>query len=386
MKYIGIRAILHCEDTMEQINNVNNVKYHNDMNLIAFKNFTSRELNIFFVICGMMKDRKVAKVKFRYEEIKHILSAEFPSNAVFEKTLKSVYDKLLHLEVAIDGKEKFTKFVLFTAYEIDYKEKTIEIATNEHFYYYLNEITKNFTMFELQEFSSLRSSYSKNLYRLLKQYRSTGRLYLTVEEFRRLLDIPDTYQWYQINLRVLKAIQKELTPIFHNLTLRKIKKGRVITHIEYTFTPERRGHLKKASKVINPGTLLCPLCGQPLELIQRNDGGSFFGHRDYQNGFCKATFTTLEEYFTAKPAEAIEIESESEPMTQKSEEDILQGILNICRKNEAYIQYIGTRENNVITLNKTKLRENEYGLEEPTIETYPITEETICKLKNTIKK
>lgn len=386
MKYIGIRAALNCEDTMEQINNVNNVKYHNDMNLIAFKNFTSRELNIFFVICGMMKDRKVAKVKFRYEEIKHILAAEFPSNAVFEKTLKSVYDKLLHLEVAIDGKDKFTKFVLFTAYEIDYKEKTIEIATNEHFYYYLNEITKNFTMFELQEFSSLRSSYSKNLYRLLKQYRTTGRLYLTVEEFRRLLDIPDTYKWYQINLRVLKAIQKELTPLFPNLTIQKIKKGRVITHIEYTFTPERRGHLKEASKVINPGTqLLCPLCQQPLELIQRNDGRSFFGHRDYQNGFCKATFTTLEEYFMAKPAEAIEIESEPTMPPKLSEEDILQGIVNICRENENY-QYIGTRENNVIILNKTKLRENEYGLEEPTIEIYPINQETIFKLKNTIKK
>lgn len=105
---------------------------------------------------------------------------------------------------------------------------------------------------------------------------------MTVEEFRRLLDIPDTYQWYQINLRVLKAIQKELTPIFHNLTLRKIKKGRVITHIEYTFTPERRGHLKEASKVINPGTqLLCPLCRQPLDLIQRNDGRSFFGFKFY---------------------------------------------------------------------------------------------------------
>lgn len=370
---------------------LNNVKYHNDMNLIAFKDFTPRELNVFFVICAMMKDKKVAKVKFNYEEIKHILASEFPSNAVFEKTLKSVYDKLLHLEVAINGKDKFTKFVLFTAYEIDYVQKTIEIATNERFYFFLNEITKNFTMFELQEFSALRSTYSKNLYRLLKQYRSTGRLYLTVEEFRRLLDIPDTYQWYQINLRVLKAIQKELTPIFHNLTLRKIKRGRTITHVEYTFKPERRQnkHVNEPSQRISPGTgaqLICPLCQQPLELIQHNGGsGSFFGHKNYQDNRCKATFTTLEEYFMANQAEEIEIEP-AHLSAKSSEENILQLIVDICQENEKYIQYIGLKKNEVIILNKTKLRENAFGIEEPTIETYPITKQTLIDLNKLTEK
>ena len=33
------------------------IKYHNDMNLIAFNDFSQRELNIFFSLCLLMKDK-----------------------------------------------------------------------------------------------------------------------------------------------------------------------------------------------------------------------------------------------------------------------------------------------------------------------------------------
>lgn len=40
------------------------IKYHNDMNLVAFKNFNQRELNIFFSICALMKEKGVIRLLF----------------------------------------------------------------------------------------------------------------------------------------------------------------------------------------------------------------------------------------------------------------------------------------------------------------------------------
>lgn len=47
------------------------------------------------------------------------------------------------------------------------------MKVNEDFLYILNDLTKNFTLFELQEFNNLVCIF-KNLYRLLKQFKTTG--------------------------------------------------------------------------------------------------------------------------------------------------------------------------------------------------------------------
>lgn len=45
---------------------------------------------------------------------------------------------------------------------------------NSRFSFLLNDLTSQFTRFELAEFTALRSSYDKECYRRLKQYRKTG--------------------------------------------------------------------------------------------------------------------------------------------------------------------------------------------------------------------
>ncbi|MEJ7365919.1 replication protein Rep, partial [Staphylococcus epidermidis] len=83
----------------------------------------------------------------------------------------------------------------------------------------------------------LKSSYSKTMFRLLKQYKHTGYLKLSMEDFRTRLDVSKSYQMCDITKRVLKPISKELTPIFNNLNINKIKsrKGRKIEYLEFIF-------------------------------------------------------------------------------------------------------------------------------------------------------
>jgi plasmid replication initiation protein len=103
----------------------------------------------------------------------------------------------------------------------------------------------------LEEFTELRSSYSKTAYRLLKQFRRSGYFIIQIDEFRRLFDVPESYKISHITTNILDKIEDELPKFFKNLKINKIKgKGkrkRYIENIEFKFEPETdlKNHSKK---------------------------------------------------------------------------------------------------------------------------------------------
>ena len=299
------------------------LKYHNDMNLIAFKDFSQRELNIFFSLCLLMKEKGTGEITLSYDEIKNVIPDRFESKAKFEEILESVYDKLLQLRLESRDKNKIEKFILFTSYKIHVNEKTVTINTNSDYSYILNNLSKNFTLFELQEFNELSSTYSKHMFRLLKQYRSTGFFRINVDEFKRLLDIPKSYTMKKIGVKVLGPIEKELVSYFNDF---KIKSGRSITELEFTFKPQ---HYKCNDELNNIDTIdveatqsnlieekknqiICPKCGQELVKRTGKDGSIFWGHKNYLTSDCKATFSTIEEIEAEREKRLNLIENEAD--------------------------------------------------------------------------
>lgn len=117
----------------------------------------------------------------------------------------------------------------------------------------LNSITNNFTKFELKEMTHLKSTYAKNMFRMLKQYKHSGYMKIRVEDFRERLDIPNSYRMSNINQFVLTPIIRELSTIFNNLKINKIKakKGRKIEWLEFTFEAEKRIHSKRHPQTNN---------------------------------------------------------------------------------------------------------------------------------------
>ena len=302
------------------------LKYHNDMNLIAFKDFSQRELNIFFSLCLLMKEKGTGEITLSYDEIKNVIPDRFESKAKFEEILESVYDKLLQLRLESRDKNKIEKFILFTSYKIHVNEKTVTINTNSDYSYILNNLSKNFTLFELQEFNELSSTYSKHMFRLLKQYRSTGFFRINVDEFKRLLDIPKSYTMKKIGVKVLGPIEKELVSYFNDFKINKIKSGRSITELEFTFKPQ---HYKCNDELNNIDTIdveatqsnlieekknqiICPKCGQELVKRTGKDGSIFWGHKNYLNSECKATYSTIEEIEAEREKRLNLIENEAD--------------------------------------------------------------------------
>lgn len=213
------------------------VRYKNELNLVPMRNFDSVEMNLFFSICAKMKDKGLSKVRFSFEDLRELSAYKPTSIKRFADDLEAVYSKMLQLTYRTDEAGIREKFVLFTGYRIDENNQTVDISVNPELDYIINELSTEFTKFELQEFTGIRSSYAKTMYRLLKQYRNTGFYKVKIEDFREILAIPDSYQMSDIDKQVLKPIKNELSAYFDNIKIikHKARKGNKIASIEFRY-------------------------------------------------------------------------------------------------------------------------------------------------------
>ena len=231
------------------------VVYRNEMNLVPLRRFTSTEVDLFFTLCNKLKEQDTRKVIIPFEELKYLSNYYTRSQERFINDLEHVYDKMLNLTYVERNGRSFEKFVLFTSYKVDLDEECLSISVNPDLKHILNSITADFTKFELKEMTHLKSTYSKHMFRILKQYKHTGYVKIKIDDFRERLDIPNSYRMTNINQKVLAPIIKELGFIFNNLNINKIKakKGRKIECLEFTFDAEKRIHSKRQPQMANIG-------------------------------------------------------------------------------------------------------------------------------------
>ena len=226
------------------------VKYRNELNKVALRNFKSKELDLFIAIISRLRDKE-EEVIFSFDYLKSLIQyGTSNSSETFYKELKSMYNKLIKCVYGWETEAEIVRFVLFTEYTIDKKNKTIKVGINKKYSWVLNAITDGlFTRFELEEFVKLKSSYTKEFYRRMKQFKNTGFWNVNLDEFKRLMDIPVNYRICDIDAKVLKPIQKELREKY-GLKIQKTydTKGRgrpVVSGLIFTFSKEESQSRKK---------------------------------------------------------------------------------------------------------------------------------------------
>ena len=223
------------------------VVYKNDMNLVPLRKFNNTEVNLFFTLCNKLKDKGNLTVNVPFEELKELSNYYSHDKKLFIQDLEKFYDKVFSLTYREETENVIRKFILFTKVEI-YKDKEyVAIGVNPDLEHIINSLTSNFTKFELREMTHLKSTYSKHMFRILKQYKHTGYVKIKIDDFRERLDIPKSYRMTDINKNVLKPIVTELNAIFNNLHINKIKakKGRKIEWLEFIFDAEKCIHSKR---------------------------------------------------------------------------------------------------------------------------------------------
>ncbi|MEE6697697.1 replication initiation protein [Lactiplantibacillus plantarum] len=222
------------------------VKYDPELNTIPLRKFTPVEMNLFFSIVSRMRDKGDETVRFSFDQLKELSAYKPTANNRFIDDIESTYQKILGLRFGRRSKDGLHRefFVMFTEFEINghADDPYVDIKIYPKAIKLLNEL-ESWVRYALSEFRDLKSSYAKTMFRLLKQFRTTGYAYFSVADFNELLDVPKSYKSSNINQSVLKPIKEELTPLFRGLTVRKkYGKGRGKPVIGYAFTwkPEKK--------------------------------------------------------------------------------------------------------------------------------------------------
>ncbi|MGL2673651.1 replication initiation protein [Helicobacter pylori] len=237
--------------------------YHNNANKVNLGKLSEREANLLFAIFQRLKDQGNTLIRFEPQDLRIMLGIKISYDNL-TRTARSMWNKIKTADfwevrdIIVNGRECVSEknYMLFQVCEIVSDKETreflyMDIQLNTSYNYLLNNLGMGgqYTSFKLLEFQKVRGKYAKTLYRLLKQYKSTGILSVEWTQFRELLDIPKDYEMRNIDQKVLTTSLKELRKIypFEHLSYKKERKShdkRKVTHIDFYFEQLPHGETK----------------------------------------------------------------------------------------------------------------------------------------------
>ena len=226
------------------------VKYKNDMNKLSFKGFTKNDMNLFMSICSNVRENGKKEVIMDFEYLRSISGYTATAIDSFVKDLRKMSKDVMSVNCEIITDNKIDMFNLFSRFTIDKDHQTLTVRVNPEFTWLLNEFTdklKGYTVFELKEFVELHSKYAKNLYRILKQWRTTGEfVFNNIDDFRIKLDVPESYANRRLMEKIIKPAISEIQTLdksFKNIKCEPIylhKRGRPVSGYKFNWVPEKR--------------------------------------------------------------------------------------------------------------------------------------------------
>lgn len=165
-----------------------------------------------------------------YEEVRH--AAE---------QLMNRYIRFFHPDK--DGKKIETRMQWVGRASYKKSEGWVELAFWHELSPMLFELKERFTSYKLDRVGGLRSVYSWRLFELLMQFKSTGKLKITVDEFSQVMEAPKSFKANFANLRI-KVIEPAVKEISEKDGLKvkwePIKAGRKVQTLIFTFPKEQQ--------------------------------------------------------------------------------------------------------------------------------------------------
>lgn len=190
------------------------VKYNNKMNNIPLKSFEKMDLNFFYAICSQVKEKGSELVEISLDRLKELTDYKSTSIERFKADLLRMNRKLMECKGMYETEEEIVQFNLFSTFTIVKSRQVLKVRVNSDVAWLLNDIAKEFTAFELQEYVALEGIYSKALYRLLKQWKTKGiTKQYGVEELKELLATP--------NYPPMKLMEKVIKPAVEDIKKHK---------------------------------------------------------------------------------------------------------------------------------------------------------------------
>lgn len=224
------------------------VRYDNSFNKTSLNVLTEVQSDILMAVLERMGN-KMSKdsdgndcylAKYEFKEIREMID----SKNMHAYKIKKVFDALLDTKVEFFEDGKYTKGNLFSHYTLTGKS-TVEIVISNQLTKKLIVSKERYTILELDEYVSLRNKHSKELYRLLRQFRHSGILIIKKEDLMKFLKKPQTYDEYKYVKRVIERAIKDNSEFFEDLKLINMEGNRLPEVCKFTFKPHERQDLEK---------------------------------------------------------------------------------------------------------------------------------------------
>jgi plasmid replication initiation protein len=225
------------------------VQYHNDFNTVPLRGFNEREKRIVMALLHEVKGKDTQVVQLDFNTLRGLVGWDEKkgkrNSTEFVKYLETLSDKIMTLRGTLRSESglKVVKFSLFPTFIIDGEDtNTLKVSINPEFKY-LTNLFDMFTAFELDDYNKMSTSYGQELYRLIKQFRTTGFYRVKVEDLRHLLSVPKGYSNAKMDQVVFsKNTVIDLTNAFPNFKIKQERgtgRGRPIIGYTFTFDKEK---------------------------------------------------------------------------------------------------------------------------------------------------
>lgn len=225
------------------------VQYHNDFNTVPLRGFNEREKRIVMALLHEVKGKDTQVVQIDFNTLRGLVGWDEKkgkrNSSEFVKYLETLSEKIMTLRGTLRSESglKVVKFSLFPTFIIDGEDtQTLKVSINPEFKY-LTNIFDMFTAFELEDYNKMSTSYGQELYRLIKQFRTTGFYRVKVEDLRHLLSVPKSYTNADMDRKVFsKTTIVDLTNAFNNFKIKQERgtgRGRPIIGYTFTFDKEK---------------------------------------------------------------------------------------------------------------------------------------------------
>jgi plasmid replication initiation protein len=194
---------------------------------------------------------ELAKIEIdtAYQELKSACKKLYSRNIRFYKPadLKSRSNKPIEVDMRWVG-------------EAHYKdnEGVVELYWWPRLIPFLTGLKNQFTTYQLQQATALRSMYSWRLLELLSQFKDTGLLIISVEEFTHAMDANEKQRadFAKIRTRMIEPAVKELiAKDGWDITWQAIKRGRTVATLRFEFDTKQ----PKPTKLPAPKAITSPV-------------------------------------------------------------------------------------------------------------------------------
>ncbi|KVQ98744.1 replication protein RepB [Burkholderia ubonensis] len=147
----------------------------------------------------------------------------------------------------MDGPRKVTLNWVWKAVYHE-REGWAEISFSPDLTPHIFMLQRRFVSYQLEFARGLQSIYSWRLLELLMRERDRGRLLITLDDFRKTLEIPDTYRFADIKRRVIDMALNELNKKADLvINFKAVKVGRAVSSLDFTFVQNPQGRLELES-------------------------------------------------------------------------------------------------------------------------------------------